>query len=197
MKFSKSILTAAVIISFLTAASFAAPAWRGDLGSTWQQWDFTDNNPTPSPDDGYNPYNPAQMQIVGGNYQPTVSDGAWQVSGSVYAYIPNSPDNNPHKEIWVEVIWQPMNSSLFLPDEPMVGVTPFADSSTKEVTPLAGDWYSTLFKLDLSPNPSEEYISLSGDYLVDQIVIDTICIPEPTTVLLLVCGVVPLLRRRK
>jgi hypothetical protein len=44
-----------IIAAFLliSANAFAAPEWRGGNGTTFQQWSFVNDNPTPSPDDGW------------------------------------------------------------------------------------------------------------------------------------------------
>ena len=71
---------------------------------------------------------------------------------------------------------------------------------------LTDGWATDLFELIIEPNPSEEYIALyfqdaSGlpmyPAYVDQVVIDTICIPEPATMSLLALAGVAALRRRR
>jgi len=61
-----------------------------------------------------------------------------------------------------------------------------------------------VYDLTLKPNPSDEKIYIQPMYCqiyIDEIVIDTICVPEPSSVLLLAVGAagiaVLILRRRR
>ena len=65
---------------------------------------------------------------------------------------------------------------------------------------LQGDgWMHTTYYFEVEPNPDLEFIGLFFTDLiaVDQVVIDTICIPEPITISLLGLGGLVLIRRRK
>lgn len=74
-----------------------------------------------------------------------------------------------------------------------------------------GDWRTSVFYIEMHPNPGSEFFGLfpatwdseleewveGGVIAVDQVVIDTICIPEPATIALLGLGGLALIRRRK
>lgn len=79
----------------------------------------------------------------------------------------------------------------FAPEEPLDAIV---ENS------LQGDgWMHTKYYFETGPNPSVEFIGIfwEGAVAVDQVVIDTICIPEPITMSLLGLGGLLLIRRRK
>jgi len=68
---------------------------------------------------------------------------------------------------------------------------------TLEPPPADDFWYHTTFLIHLEPNPDFEIVKIDGAVMVDEIVIDTICIPEPSTVALLILGAGAFFLRRK
>ena len=62
---------------------------------------------------------------------------------------------------------------------------------------LGYGWYETTFKWEIRPNPPDEFFVIGGNILVDELVIDTWCIPEPTTLSLLGGGLVLLVTWHK
>ena len=62
---------------------------------------------------------------------------------------------------------------------------------------LGYGWYETTFKWEIRPNPPDEFFMIGGNILVDELVIDTWCIPEPTTLSLLGGGLVLLVTWRR
>jgi hypothetical protein len=59
-------------------------------------------------------------------------------------------------------------------------------------------WTTTVWKWRVEPNPTDEMFRIRGDILVDQLVIDTICAPEPGTMFLLgLAALGTLIRRRR
>jgi hypothetical protein len=205
-------LTILFVVAALTAGSaalgedFSAPSWRGTSGSTYQQWDFSTDVPIPPlPDAVANPYGTPLLRVkpfgdwidVTGNRQ-----GIWPLSGEIDVYVPNWPEPRPEKEIWVQLTWQATDVDPFLPNQPVVGVTsqPLFDSmemTRTDIVDFIPGWNHSVFRIYLYPNPSEEWFTIKGDILVDQLIIDTRCIPEPTTMLLLGIGGAIALARRK
>ena len=175
----------------LCATAFASvvPTWRGDDGSTWQQWDFSSNSTSPSPDAGSNPYGDPILTVnpIGGWIENP--PGAWPLSGEIDIFIPNRPETAERKEIWLQLLWQAgSNQTPTLPDEPWVAVTPFSSTHMSRQDTVLDGWTQSLFEITIWPNPPYEWITVKGDIIVDQLIIDTICIPEPATIFLLGMG---------
>ena len=205
----KKILTVCMLV-FLTAGPIAfaddlfPPLWRGAEGSTYQAWSFSDNNLTPAPDVVDNDFGDPLLRVTpisGGDWIP--DPGAWPLSGEIDVYIPNWQDPRPEKEIWIQLTWEATDVDDFLPNEPVVGVTsnPLFElmqmSRTDFEQQFAADWNQSLFKIKLYPNPFEEWITIKGDIMVDQLVIDTYCTPEPATLALFGIGTLITLTRRR
>ena len=58
-------------------------------------------------------------------------------------------------------------------------------------------WVHSTYLIHLEPNPAWEIVKIDGTLVVDEIVIDTICFPEPAAMGVLAVGGLALLRRRK
>ncbi len=183
--------------SMVFAEQVIIPPWRFAEGSTYQAWEFGTDNPTPLPDIVDNPYGDPQLNV---DTPFGWDNGAWALSGEIDIYLPNRPVGGGWKELWIQLTWKPagLDSSPFLPDQPNVAVTPF-DFATfyRDDQALADGWIVSLYKIEMWPNPLEEWIAIKGDIWVDELIIDTICIPEPTTIALLGLGALTLLRKRR
>lgn len=181
------------------AYDLVAPDWRGSAGSTYQRWEFSDSNSTPAPTYVTNPYGIPKLEV---NTPFGWDDnGAWPLSGEMDIYLPNSPIVDGYKDIWIQLTWQPqaLDPDPYLPDQPLIAVTPF-DSMTvtrSDDDMVVSGWTYSLFKITIWPNPAEEWLTIKGDILVDELVIDTRCVPEPTTVVLLGLGGLSLMRKRR
>jgi hypothetical protein len=195
-----------VVVPFLLVVAGPAladdlypPPWRGEPGSTWALWEFMDPSPNPPPDMGFNPYGDPTTQIYPGVGQEWWAElngrvGVWPLSGEAWFDIPNAPEPNPSKEIYIQLTWEPQAPGNL----PLVMTTLPSETPAVLVqeTPLGGEWLHSVYSITLEPNPTWERILISGGIDVDQVVIDTICIPEPAgCVLLAVCGL--LARRRR
>jgi len=196
------IVVLSVVVS-TGARVFPAPLWSGDEGTTSQQWSFTLNDAAPPlPDTGWdNGYGTPQLSVYGSGWNNTIDghQGVWTFSGfgsGVLVDIPNNPVSQPVKEIWVELIWEAASLSSYIPDQPIIGV--WADDFEKQLMreeSIGGNWKASLYKINIWPNPSAEQITINGDIRLDQIVVDTICIPEPATFGLLIGGAFMAIRR--
>jgi hypothetical protein len=202
-----SVITFMVILSAAVNAGarvFPAPSWSGQDGTTSQQWSFTqDDAAPPQPDAGWdNEFGTPQLSVYNSVWSDNIDghQGAWTFSSfgsGVLVDIPNNPVSQPVKEIWVELTWEAAASS-FIPDQPIIGV--WADNFEKQLMgeqQLDNNWKASLYKITIWPNPSAEQITINGDICLDQVIVDTICIPEPATFGLLIGGALMAIRRRR
>jgi hypothetical protein len=174
------------------------PPWqRGDPGTTYQAWDFgTSANPSLG-DTVYNPYGTPTATINGGTWSLFYGGhvGIWTLgaSDSIDLFIPNTPlDTNNIKEVWTQVTWQPDAGPA-----PVVTVDYGSNSivSTLQFTaPVGvGEWLQSVYLAELLYNPASENVIITETGDVGQVVIDTICVPEPSSLALLALGAVSLL----
>ena len=161
------------------------------------------------PDEGYyNPYETSMLspllRVSPGNAWSDIVDqrqGIWALDGGINISIPNWPEQRPEKEIWLQVTWKQAGFIDCVCDQPTVGVATDPLYDTLQMcqidTPAADGWTHTLFKINIFPNPNEECISITGDIFLDQVVVDTNCIPEPASFVLIGGGALLALRRRR
>lgn len=184
------------------------PPWRKDDGVTRQEWDFLSNNPTPPPNMLVNPYGIPQAQVWPGAGQAWWGEwgdrlGVWPLSGAMEFRIPNRPEPLPYKDIWVQITWAPQAPDTYpVVTEVISGthgsvVGEIGLEETFEEPPAGAFWYHTTFAMRLMPNPDVEVVRIDGLIMVDQVVIDTICAPEPGMLVLLGLGAAGALLRRK
>lgn len=214
-----------VILAAAAAAradDLVPPDWRGQPNSTLQVWEFSTGSnpvePTVAPDLLNNPYGTPEATVYGEfnfpnrdtwwiNTSVTIPDhqGIWNIGGSLSLDIPNDPVLRPHKFIRVQITYDGGHSvDPGVPFDPWVDVVA-SDGATmvdfQKVSEIHVDSIFThaVYDLMLEPNPSFETIWILPRYCqlyVDEVVVDTLCIPEPATMLLLAAGAAALIRRR-
>jgi hypothetical protein len=215
-KLSTCVVVAAVVLA--SSAAWALPydpsGRRGDEGTTFEYWQFgTDDDPD-APDDVMNPYGSAVADIEVGVFASGWYDsippvygsrqGFWDIAeGIITLTIPNRDQALPYKEIWVQVVyWQDISA---IPEISIPGAEPWGDLFDPvlvEEGPSTGAWYMALSHWRMTPNPDSETIVVIGDpdwgSIVDEIIVDTYCVPEPATITLLVLGSIgaAILRKR-
>ena len=198
-------MTVAVVfgcsVASVRADDIYPPPWqRGQRDTTYQAWDFgTVNNPTVA-DTFYNPNGTPFATITGGTWSFIYDNhiGVWELgpNDSIDLTIPNTPLNqSTFKEVWTQVTWQPDAGPA-----PVVtvdfGVTALQSvvSTLQFTAPVGnGDWLQSVYLAILPYNPSFENVIVTETGDVGQIVIDTECIPEPSSLALLALGAVSLL----
>jgi len=161
------------------------PPWRGQDGSTYAKWEFSTPDPNPVPDQQYNPYGQSNMTVTPGpgmGWLPELDGrlGVWQLSGRIEVWIPNYPLPRPVKYIWVQLTWQGQS-----PGRPTVSEVYTGRTGSLIHEQSGSPWLESTFLIDIKPNPQSEVISIEGPINVDELVIDTICIPEPSGLLAL------------
>lgn len=200
------------------------PPWRGAPGSTYQRWEF-DNNDNPDPAEAFSEECPGELTWptaisspgADWGFQFTERSGIRLLDGFDNETITLDIDNcdvcNPCKEIWMQVTY--FNGEFYqgqVDAEPLIsvlvdGATVQDLSANQTMTVETADWGSwvvELYKFHIEPNPSHEQIVLCAasselHCKFDQIVVDTICVPEPATLSLLATGclVLPFFFRRR
>ena len=160
------------------------PDWRGDDGTTYQEWDFlTDANPT-EPDAYLNDYGVPSASVGGDNSYWLQEDygheGVWVVSNdAITVTIPNVDVENPYKEIWLQIVyWE--NYAPLISTSPAAGSITLIDEQT-----LASGYTYAAYSIIIEPNPDMEVITIEPHECVvyiDSLIIDTICVPEPMTI---------------
>jgi len=172
-----------------------APGGNDPLDSTQLIWE-----PGPTPWDHWleqdQPY----------EYEPGewVGLGVIPLSGWIDVIVDNhDPKPENEKWIWVQVTWRPQDEGeepIFeglepAPVDPPVIVEEIWLGVGQDGDPLA--WRETTYFWKLDWNPPDESFTISGTINIDELVIDTWCVPEPATLALVAIGAVALLRRKR
>ena len=224
MRKSLIVLAFAAVLSITAAPILAddinAPGWRYQdpdhvlNRSTLQWWEFGTNATNPVAEAGYkNP--PGGIDPTAAIYPvaewidddpDSTRQGIWALTespteGVIGLFIDNYSDG-PEKTIWIQLTWKPQTHVPAPPEEGIpliVGLADFTTDFGAELLyqqPLAEGWVHSTYQVILQPNPSSELIEISGDILVDEVVVDTIC-PEPATLILMGVGIPFLVRTRR
>lgn len=114
--------------------------------------------------------------------------------------IPNVPHAPPtaHKEVWMQITYF-AGSGAPLP----VPIAPPGGSAglIGHMPVPPGGWMHSTFSLTYPDCPPEEVLAITNGtnnpVYIDQVVIDTICVPEPASMAILGAGLVSILARRK
>jgi hypothetical protein len=131
--------------------------------------------------------------------------GIWHLSGAISVEIPNNPIENIYKLLQIQFIWAsedglsvpcisleaylangnaiPANNILLL-DQTDIQLEKTGVNGAGEY------WHHTTALFKIIPNPATETFNIGSAIMVDGLIIDTICIPEPTTMFFLIIGTV-------
>jgi hypothetical protein len=136
--------------------------------------------------------------------------GFWDIgNGSITLTLPNLPNNNvSYETIQIQITyWRDISQAPSYGYSSSPFATQIGSTSTTLVQDPAGPgaWYSDLTLWHVTPNPNMDTITILGDLnfgsVIDQIVIDTLAVPEPSTASLMALAlggaVLWSLRRRK
>ncbi|HBG27426.1 MAG: hypothetical protein A2Y10_09920 [Planctomycetes bacterium GWF2_41_51] len=189
-----------------TAIDIDPPSWwlTPGLDTTWQVWSFGNSGTGPiEPDSaGYDSFlgthvtvSPQSNWLAEYNqfdyYGLIGGSGIWQLSGSgIDAYVVNYDQPASEKHIWIQLTWRSQQQGgapvIYLQDDTGSQIGPF--TSHVSYTWLNDYWIHSTYEIILDHNTSFEIINISGSIYVDDLVIDTLCIPEPATISLLIIG---------
>jgi hypothetical protein len=189
----------------ILADDLLPPDWRGAPHSTFQVWEFsTDANPA-EPDLSDNPFGSALATIYGEFDYPDMDTywlakdhehlGVWNIGGSMSLEIPNDPRLGAQKLIRLQLTYDGSPTPDIAPQINVLASdnAAVADFQLVEHTVL-DDWYvHDTYDIVLEPNPQRETIWLLPRFCqlyVDEIVVDTMCVPEPSSLVILVAGAI-------
>lgn len=211
----KKISVLVVALLLFGAAAWAddynQPEWRDatNPSKTLQGWEFGVNNNSnaPLPDWGQNTWGFLPAEITPGGATGSGGwidhldgrNGVWGLSGQIDVPIYNDPILRPEKIVWVQVTWHEQEEG----GVPSVEGLPIAGFQTTpavliDTQPAAEPgWNFSTFEYRIFPNPEFEIVRIAGDIFVDELVIDTWCVPEPLTMVIMGLGGIGMLRRRR
>jgi hypothetical protein len=197
----------------MTATSYAdvflPPSWEGQERTTHQVWEFSTGDRDPVADEYIGPFDPRPASIRSASWRSLWEgrEGVWEFSGIMEVPIVNFPEPLPEKIVWIQLTWMPnLGGSPAVPNVeawPLTADGQIAgDSVAAEVVfeqPVdQGPWMHTAYEIRLRPNPEMEMVKINQWIYVDQVVIDTWCVPEPGAMaILLVGGVIAIRGRRR
>jgi len=220
-------LAAVILLALSSPAAFADDVWggppegqwlRGDPGSTWQHWNFRDPA-VPDPCEGENEYGDPGFLVEEASTWEWVSgldpldppgepidglqfNGPTGSTGTIIFHVPNRPELNEIKKIFVQVTSSKSPSGVTALGFDNAGGAYTSGVFNTGLPPLqhANGWYTYNYGLTIEPNPEWEDVVINFPFetIVDQVVIDTICTPEPATLTMMaIGGAVALVRRRR
>ena len=186
-------------VASVKADDLFSPPWlRFEPDTTYQAWDFeTIANPSGPTGYYYNLYGTPSAVINGGVWSQTYDGhvGIWTLdpSNSAALFIPNTPyDDTKWKDVWTQVTWDP---DYVNQPAPVVMVNGVASGPITTTQVGNTSWLLSVYVTHLPFNPSSEEIIITdvGTYDLGQVVVDTQCVPEPSSLALLALGAMSLL----
>jgi len=175
------------------------PEWEGGV-TTAQMWEFSVTQFDPNYVD--NPFGQPEVTFTNAMWpERVVGPHGWEIStwhigpgdGGVTIFVPNNPDLNKRKVIWLQ-----MTS-----DKAPAGLQSNPPGTVSHPEPAIqwpnGTWYTYTARIDIDFNPACETITYDFPECtnISEIVVKTICVPEPMTLGLLGLGGLGVLLRRR
>lgn len=201
------------------------PGWDNDAYFTHQSWDFTGCISPLAPDgDLSNPYGsgPPTATILNGVWVPGLDDGSGRQGMWEFAYplaaedgavfeIPNQANPNMTKEIWFQLTFKALTADPYdllartvqdVRDNNGKAGTLVWDDAAMLSAGVDGVWVRYTAVWELAPQPASETIHIGATLMpgetvwLDQVAIDTHCVPEPGMLTMLALGGAMLLKKR-
>jgi hypothetical protein len=198
------------------------PSWRGNAYTTYNVWNFVTGATTIQPDVLNDPYGTPSAAInpgvdASGWYGPGSPNGnppafyggsvqeMWDIStGNITLTVPEV-GSGLYEDIQVQVTyWSDISQapSVSIADGTQQGST----TTTVAQNPSGpGEWLTDLSTWLVEPVNNQDIITILGDQtdgsVIDQVIVDTVTVPEPSTMSLAALGAVALVvaavRRRE
>ena len=177
------------------------PAWRGQAQTTFQEWEFTTSSNTPAADLARNPFGTPALLAQPGPGKTWLANsygqqGVWPLSGSLTITLPDRPRPEVYSDVWVQLTWAEEIPGGF----PSIWLATCGSLFTMiyATIPDPGPiWKHSTYELLVSSSALFDTIKVTGGILVNELVIDTISVPEPSTSALLLLGAAVWYLRRK
>ena len=216
------LLLVAVLASPVWGDDVMPPDWRGWDRTTWEEWGFSTPGSTWYPENYDNPYYTAgfppdpdtpwysrlEAHVVEddwtwhsayGGRQGVLEIGGY-LENAVQLLVVNAPDGGPEK--WIQIQTTYFGSA---PAQYHVsghnGGSYYGEGMLLDRVIHPDGWITDVASVVLEPNPDGESIELwwgvPPSVFVDQIVVDTYCIPEPASLGLLLVGSFAVIHRRR
>lgn len=188
-----------------------APSWRGDPSSVYGIWDSFGNqfaDESNAWDVGLDwPYFEALFFQILDEYEGRTNVANIPMDLYMNFFIDNYDIPNPQKLVRVQVTYYRISGGIGGAYPQHFFVNSPEGNSDAPAVPVeeydwGGGWITAAYDFSIFPNPTEEEISImfeslpSGAY-IDQVVIDTKCVPIPGALWLLGSGLVCLVGVRK
>ena len=202
----------AFVLGLCLALSSVSRAGSAELAGptvTYQEWHFTTNTNPAAPEVDDNPigdFPELNARLQGAFFAPNLTweDGIWRDSAlTITIDIPNNQVPNPYKRVLVQMLIQGDLVLSWIRD----GEGNDFERISRQMEPAENDpsWLLVTDEWRIEPNPFFERLcyGLSGvdgtEAMIDWIKIQTVCVPEPASIGLLVIGGVSLtfLKRRR
>lgn len=203
-----ALVVLAVTAFSATADDIVPPPWeRGAEGTTVQVWEFNSPDNPALPDLVGNDFGDPFAIIIGSEPGTNQLDplwlpdhenhtGVWRTEGYVALWLPNAPLPREWKYIWLQITYTAGNDySPLILTEPSYATMELVNSQD-----AGGGYKHDTYGIIIEQNPAAEVITILPAFCalyVDEIVVDTWCVPEPAAVALISLGGVFLLRRRR
>ena len=168
--------------------------------TTFQVWEFgTDANPA-APDQDYNSFGDPFVTVIGDlPFATWIAEhqghlGLWRFEDWMEVFLPNNPEPRDFKHVWLQLTYSAANGS----DPEILSLPGYSSIELVNKVQLDDYYWHATWQITIEPNPDEELIVIMPrdcTLYVDELVVDTICIPEPASLALLAAAGM-LLRRR-
>ena len=183
-----SVLLTLFVVGSSRAEDSFPPCWRGNPGTTYENWSFAVSNNPAIPEVFTNVNGTPQASFIVGAFgtgwkSVTVGGrtGAWDLgqAGSSSLAVPNFGGSPAWKYVQVQMTYFDAPGFYLPPVVSIAGATLVSSQVTNNQVAAPGNWktYQTVWRLQ--PSPASETIALAGDaikgLLIDQIIVDTRC----------------------